>query len=158
VMSILERIRDTDRMLQIVDELSRHTGMADATEFQNRVARDEAAAEVAFLEMAEALWNEHRDVLQAFYRHYFHHLSKERQCRVAYTTAVYQHGPLAGIFEQGGKLVAARRPLAPCCLKSRQKLLHRCRLRFVRPGLVGVMMSGGRKRCSKASASSSRQA
>jgi predicted glycoside hydrolase/deacetylase ChbG (UPF0249 family) len=87
-MSILEMIRDTERMLDIVNELSRHMGMADGMEFQKRIARDEAAAEVAFLEMAEALWNEHRDVLQAFYRHYFHHLCKERQWRVAYTTAV----------------------------------------------------------------------
>ena len=87
-MSILERIRDTDRMLQIVDALFRHTGIGGATEFQKQIARDEAAAEVTFLEMAEALWNEHRHVLQAFYRHYFPHLSKERQWRVAYTTSV----------------------------------------------------------------------
>jgi hypothetical protein len=40
------------------------------------------------LEMAETMWVEHRDVLQTFYRHYFHHLSKERRWRVAYTTAV----------------------------------------------------------------------
>jgi hypothetical protein len=88
VMSILERIRDTDRMLDFVDELARQMGTADGMEFQKRIAKDEPAAEVAFLEMAELLWEEHRDILQAFYRHYFHHLSKERQWRVSYTTAV----------------------------------------------------------------------
>jgi hypothetical protein len=87
-MSILDRIHDTDRMLQIVDEFARQLGMADATEFQSRIAHNGTAADVAFLEMAEALWVNHRDVLQAFHRYYFHHLSKERQWRVAYTTAV----------------------------------------------------------------------
>jgi len=44
-------------------------------------------ADVVFLEMAEALWIEHRNVLTAFYRYYFHRLPRERQWRVAYTTA-----------------------------------------------------------------------
>ena len=87
-MSILEMIRQTDRMLEVVDDLSRHMGMSDATEFQKLIGSDDPAADVAFLEMAETLWVEHRDVLQVFYRHYFHHLSKERRWRVAYTTAV----------------------------------------------------------------------
>jgi hypothetical protein len=87
-MSILEMIRQTDRMLEVVDDLSRHMGISDAAEFQKRIGSDDPAADVAFLEMAEALWVEHRDVLQAFYRHYFHHLSKELRWRVAYTTAV----------------------------------------------------------------------
>jgi hypothetical protein len=86
-MSILERIRATDQMLQIVDELSRQAGMKDVSEFQQRIARADQTADVAFLEMAEMLWIEHRDVVQAFYRHYFHHLSREGQWRVAYTTA-----------------------------------------------------------------------
>jgi hypothetical protein len=87
-MSILEKIRHTDRMLEIVDELSRHMGMTNASEFQKRIASDDPSADVAFLEMAETLWVEHREVLQAFYRYYFHHLSKERKWSVAYTTAV----------------------------------------------------------------------
>jgi len=66
-MSILERIRATDRMLEVVDELSRHMGMKDGTEFQKRIAADDQAGGIAFLEMAEMLWIEHRDVLQVFY-------------------------------------------------------------------------------------------
>jgi len=86
-MSILERIRATDRMLEVVDELSRHMGMKDGTEFQKRIAADDQAGAIAFLEMAEMLWIEHRDVLQVFYRRYFHHLSRDQQWRVACTTA-----------------------------------------------------------------------
>src|SRR2546430_17513298 len=80
-MSILERIRATDRMLEIVDELARQAGMNGATEFQECLGRNDPTAEIAFLEMAETLWIDHRDVLQAFYRHYFHRLSRERQWR-----------------------------------------------------------------------------
>ena len=54
-MSILEMIRQTDRMLEVVDDLSRHMGMSDATEFQKRIGSDDPAADVAFLEMAETL-------------------------------------------------------------------------------------------------------
>src|SRR5437868_15096244 len=86
-MSILERIRATDRMLEIVDELARQAGMNGATEFQECLGGNDPTAEIACLEMAETLWIDHRDVLQAFYRHYFHRLSRERQWRVAYTTA-----------------------------------------------------------------------
>ena len=46
-MSILERIRATDRMLEVVDELSRHMGMKDGTEFQKRIAADDQAAELS---------------------------------------------------------------------------------------------------------------
>ena len=86
-MSILERIRDTDVMLDVVDELSRHMGMKGAMDFDKRITIDDESADIAFLEMAETLWIERRNVLQAFYRYYFPHLPKERQWRVTYMTA-----------------------------------------------------------------------
>ena len=86
-MTILEWIRATDRMMEVVDELSRQMGMKDITEFQSRIAVDDETADIAFLEMAEMMWLEHKGLLQAFYRRYFHSLSRERQWRVAYTTA-----------------------------------------------------------------------
>jgi hypothetical protein len=87
-MSILESIRATDQMLLVVDARSRRKGMKDVTEFQERIAKNDPSGGTEFLEMAETLWIEHRDVLQTFYRRYFHHLSREQQRAVAYTTAV----------------------------------------------------------------------
>jgi hypothetical protein len=84
-MSILERIRATDRMQNVVEELAQHAGMKDAMEFQNRIAVDDQGADIAFLEMAEDLWVENRDLLRDFFRHYFHRLSREHQWQVAYT-------------------------------------------------------------------------
>ena len=87
-MSVLESIRATDQMLLVVDAQSRRKGMKDVTEFQERIAKDDPTGGTEFLEMAETLWIEHREVLQAFYRRYFHHLSRDQQRAVAYITAV----------------------------------------------------------------------
>jgi hypothetical protein len=86
-MSLLERLHATDRMLQVVDELAREAGMTGVNEFQTRIARSDQGGDVAFLELAEMLWPEHRDLVETFYRYYFHRLSREGQWRVAYTTA-----------------------------------------------------------------------
>jgi aminoglycoside phosphotransferase family enzyme len=86
-MSILERIRATDTMLEVVGELAKQVGLRDISEFQIRIASNDQSADIAFLDMADALWAERRDVLQAFFRHYFHQLSRERQWRVAHTMA-----------------------------------------------------------------------
>ena len=74
-------------MLEAIGELAQQAGLRDMSEFQIQIARNDQSADIAFLDMAEALWAARRDVLQAFFRHYFHQLSRERQWRVAYTMA-----------------------------------------------------------------------
>ena len=86
-MSILENVRATDRMMEVVEKLSWQMGVSGAVEFQSRIARDDQTADVVFLEMAELLWVGNRDVLRAFFRRYFQLMPKARQWQVAYALA-----------------------------------------------------------------------
>jgi hypothetical protein len=62
--------------------------MKDVTEFQERIAKNDPSGGTEFLEMAETLWIEHRDVLQTFYRRYFHHLSRDQQSSGIYNCSI----------------------------------------------------------------------
>ena len=74
-------------MMEVVEKLSWQMGMSGALEFQSRIARADQTTDIVFLEMAEMLWVENRDVLLAFFHRYFQLLPKARQWQVAYAMA-----------------------------------------------------------------------